>query len=132
MTTPKPVSRLAKACFVSLGLLLIASPFANAQVGSPSWRQGGCVEDGCYYYRVIRRDYPFILTKTKLTTESTCNKYYCAKDRETEFNCDGWKSRRRTYISSIGKTNGWSEWGKWKDILPGTVGAANLRAACRP
>ena len=128
------MTNLTKACFVSLGLLLIVPPLANAQVGSPNWRKGGCSNrGGCNYFKVIRRNYPFVLAKEKTTMKGNiCDKFYCTKDTEVEFNCDGWQSRFRYYSSTDGKPYKWEKWTNWSDILPGTVGEGNLRAACRP
>ena len=126
-----PVPSLAKTCLVSLGLLFITPAVVEAQVGTPSWRQGGCSDKGCQYFKVIRRDYPFVLAKAKDTFPGLGLKTYHVKDEEKEFNCDAWKYRTRVYYSRHNGPYKWGAWDNWTDILPGTVAEANLRAVCR-
>ena len=124
---------LFKFCVLSLGLLLVFPPLAEAQVSSPGWRKGGCTKKGCNYFKVINRDYPFVIAKMKDTiNEFTCDEYYCIKELKKEFNCETGKSRFRKYRSHNRGPYEWSKWSEWDGIYPGTVGEFDLRAACRP
>ena len=126
------VPSLAKACLISIGLVLITPIVAESRAGIPGWKQGGCSDGGCYYYKVIRRDYPFVVAKVKVKDAiSRINSpAYRVMDMEQEFNCDNWKSRKRDYASIDSKPYRWMSWEKWKDVNPGTVGEDNLKAVC--
>lgn len=122
----------AKTCLVSLGLVLITPTVAESRAGIPGWKQGGCSDGACYYYKVIRRDYPFAVAKVKIKDAlSRINSpAYRVMDVEQEFNCENWESRKRDYASIDSKPYRWMGWGNWKDVVPGTVGEDNLKAVC--
>ena len=120
--------------------VIIAFPKASiAQVGPPSWIQGGCDRDskGCFYFKVISRKYPFVMVETRNTYEKSKDHYWRIQETQEEFNCDKWTSRIRHYASRLYDSKSgkwgpykWHKWNQWWDIYPGTVAESNLRAVC--
>ena len=116
---------------------------AFGQTAPNGWRQGGCFssKSGCLYVKVVSTDYPFVTAEIKDTSPLSANdreynKYWRDKINQRQIDCRGWKSRDRDYTMMRPDLNSpwgpykWTNWSSWDDLLPGTVGAATLQAAC--
>ena len=88
------------------GSFLIPVP-AEARNG---WMKGGCEMDGgCYYQKVISKNWPYVTFKS--------NTPYGPFTEVAD--CQQWRKRYS------------DEPGRWKDVMPGSIGEANMRNVCR-
>ena len=120
---------LGKATLTALVLGTALTAPALAQVAPNGWIKGGCDDDGCSYFKRISATPPFIIVKARDTRPT---KGYTRLEQLNEYDCKGWKYRFKPkfQVHKTGQVVSNSRWFDWKDILPGTVGEQNLRAAC--
>ncbi len=95
------------AAVVTAGSFVAAAPDALAQCRN-GWCKVGCSDSGCYYVRVIDRDYP--IYKVEESGPDRTKIVY--------FDCQQYKW----------KNEGWDS---WTQMMPGSIGEAVIETACK-
>ncbi len=87
------------------------------------WIRAGCSSSGCLYYRVLSRSGNVVTVEFQSTFPTKLEKPLAS---HTQIDCSGWRERHRFKDAD----SGWSDWQKWGDILPGTVGDEGAKQVC--